>query len=321
MSNRDSTADPEARTSAEDDEDEAATQSGATVPPFSERRLRWQIIRDRTLRWGLAIGVLVMLVVVTAEPYRTGTPFGFSYLAVILAVVLAVGAWMLVNGISARSSTQLPRLTAMIEEEPEQAEARLAWHFSRKPLVKWVRLLLYHRLALLRHHQQRYDETAAICHALLQHHLGPAKRTRRHLLLMLAEAQLERGDALGAFGPIEALHHAPLSLIESLQRLALQTRYELLAGFPQYALWQEPRKRRLAELLPAPHCGALHAMLATAADRCEQRELGDWLWQRTQLLSTQDQLNQFREGRFSVSLVKSPEAVGDDAAGMQQELA
>ena len=50
------------------------------------------------------------------------------------------------------------------------------------------------------------------------------------------------------------------------------------------------RKVAMSELMPAPQCGAMHAMLAVAAQRAQRRPLGDWLHRRAELLCTQEQL-------------------------------
>jgi hypothetical protein len=280
--------------------DSAQSQPRRQAPPFTHRRLRRQLALDAGLRLLVTLGVVAMLVAVSWQA-------GGSWVAVTLAVVLALGAWMLINGISARTSSQLSRLTVMVERDRAGAEDRLAWHLKRMPLLRWVRLLLYHRLALLRHHQQRYDEAAAICQALLGYRLGPAEGTRPSILLLLAEAQIERGDASGAYPAVAALYAMSLPLIESMQRLALQTRYELLAGYPNHALWQHQRKVRLAELMPAGHDGAVHAMLATAADRCQQPALADWFWRRVRLLATDQQRRQFEQGRFTLPITSAAE--------------
>lgn len=278
-----------------------------TAPVFSASRLRWQLRLDLLLRLLVAIGVVGMLLYVADWA-------GGSTLAVVLAVALAIGAWMLINGISARTSSELPRISALIEDAPAEAEDQLAYHLSRRPLLRWVRLMLYHRLALLRHRQGRHTEAAAICHHVLGYKLGPAEGARHHLLLLLAEAQIDRNDPAGAYPAIASLHHASLSLIEAMQRLALQTRYELLAGFPARALWRCAAKVRLAELMPATHNGAIHGMLATAADRCRKPELGRWLWNRVALLATEDQQQRFREGRFSLNVVSPPDDVTGESA-------
>lgn len=272
------------------------------VPSFRPARLEWQVRLDFLLRLGVSVAVVAVLFV--AMDYA-----GTSVLAVMLAVALAIGTWMLVNGVSARTSSELPRLSAMIEDDPAEAEAALARQLRRRPLLRWVRLLLYHRLALLRHRQQRYGETAAICQQLLSHRLGPAEGTRRHLLLLLAESQLERRDLAGAYPALSALHQATLPVMEAMQRLTLQTRYELAAGYPRHALWQWRAKVRLAELMPADHDGAVHAMLATAADRCAQGEPSRWLWDRAALLCDDAQRQRFERGEFSLAVVSPPHDV------------
>src|SRR5690606_16278358 len=109
-----------------------------------------------------------------------------------------------------------------------------------------------------------------------------------------------------AYPPLRELHAMPLSLAEQLQRLALQTRYELLIGRHGEAVRDVKRKVELAELMPAAQCGAMHAMLATAADRARQKELGAWLWERAKLLLTPSQLAQIAAGRFGVTATGEP---------------
>ena len=46
------------------------------------------------------------------------------------------------------------------------------------------------------------------------------------------------------------LRCVPLGLLESLQRLALQTRYEVAAGQHERAIWQVSEKVKMAELMP-----------------------------------------------------------------------
>ncbi|CAN0363210.1 unnamed protein product, partial [Ectocarpus sp. 4 AP-2014] len=138
----------------------------------------------------------------------------------------------------------------------------------------------------LRHRQRRFDEAAEICYALLCEDLrGPAASVKPHLLLMLAESKLESRDPAGAYHALDALYHTRLSLVEALQRLALQTRYELMIGAHDSALHQGKRKIELAELMPLAQCGAMHAMLAYAAEQSGQTKIAAWLWERTKLIS------------------------------------
>lgn len=271
-----------------------------TVPPFTGARLERELNRDVALRWGMvAVAVVVFLVVTAAGAGTMATT--------VVALGLIVAAWLLLNVNSARISRDLPELTPMIESQPAYAEDRLARHLRAKPLMTWVRLMLYHRLAGLRHRQRRFEESLAIAAAVLQRQrrLGPAREARAHLLLMLAEAAMERRDLISAYHALLQLHYTRLSLVEALQRLALQTRYEVMCGYHQRALHRRDQKVQLAELMPAAQCGAVHAILATAATHTRQEGLAHWLWRRAELLCTAEQLSELKTGGFSIGIVDS----------------
>ncbi|MEM9881588.1 MAG: hypothetical protein AAF800_01570 [Planctomycetota bacterium] len=214
------------------------------------------------------------------------------------AVVAAVGVlavWLALGFAGARTMRELPALGNLLDRDPDAGEARLDELQRQKLLPRWVRLMLLHRLAVLRHRQQRFAESAAIAQTVLTTaRPGPAATHRGHLLLLLAEARLELRDLPGAWLALTELYRRPLGLHEALQRLALRTRYELSAGRPDAAVAGIDRKVALAELMPGPQCGALHAMLAAAA-----RDAGrdDWhraLWPRVELLCGAEQLAQMR---------------------------
>ncbi|MFA9479927.1 hypothetical protein ACERK3_16710 [Phycisphaerales bacterium AB-hyl4] len=266
-------------------------------PPFTPERMRRQIIFDSAMHW---LGVLVMvagLIVLLSLAEGGGT------LLTVLPVILVLAGWMMINLISARVSRELPRLSALIGDDPTLAEIQLAEHLRRRPLLRWVRLMLYHHLAMLRHRQRRFAESAAICRAVLDYRLGPARDARPHLLLMMAESTLECRDLGSAYGALNDLHRVRLNLVEAIQRLALQTRYELMAGYDEAVLQSRQQKVNLAELMPAPQCAAMHAMLAIAADRRRDEGLASWLWRRVELLATPEQFERFRVGDFGVGIV------------------
>ena len=228
----------------------------------------------------------------------------------VLPVAVLLAAWLALNLLSASASRELPMIAAMTEHDPPAAERRLAQLMRRPGLLGWVRLMLYHRLAVLRHRQHAFDESAAICAAVLSRRLGPARAARPHLLLMLVEASLERGDHASAYAALSELGQRKLSLVESVQRLALLTRYCLATGQPAHALADLPRRVELAELLPAPQCGAMHAMLGRAAELAGHEQWAQWLWARAELLCTPQQHQRHRAGHFGVALVDAMEPVG-----------
>ena len=210
-----------------------------------------------------------------------------------LLIVLVAASWIAVSVISARVVQQLSSITELMTHDPDEAEAVLAAAIRRRPLQRSVRLLLYHRLAMLRHRQQRLGESSAICQALLGRQHGLAREVRVHLLLMLVEAHLHFHDLHTVYQGLTALHRTPLNLLELLQRMALQVRYEILAGHHRAALVQIDRRLQLAELLPAAQCGLMHLLLATAAQRAANTPLATWLRSRAELLCTADQMAEF----------------------------
>jgi len=277
------------------------------VAPFAPAQLHQQMAVDAMMRWTLVL--LIGLGLASAVWYDLDLS-----IAGIVLLALVIGSWVILNTASARISRALPRLGAMIEAEPAQAEDRLAQLLRVKPLLGWVRLMLYDRLAGLRHRQQQYAESLAICATVLRYRLGPARDARPHLLLMLAEAALERRDMVSAYYALLELYHLRLSLHEALQRLALQTRYEVMCGYDDAALQRAAQKVQLAELMPAAQCGALHAILATAAKRTEARDLAHWLWQRAELLCTHEQLDELKAGGFGTGVV-APAQVATTGSG------
>lgn len=278
--------------SAEAGEDEAQALLTVDLTPGQLRR---DALVDGLLRGLLMSTVIAAAVFVFFFEGGTDTWSAAAVMAVLIV-------WLMVNSISAKVSRELPTIAALLDSDPAAAEDRIARALKRRPLLRWVRLMLAHRLAVLRHRQQRFDDSARLCQAILAYPLGPARQTRPHLLLMLAEAQMQLGQPSAAYPPLRELHGMPLSLAEQLQRLALQTRYELLIGRHAEAVRDAKRKVELAELMPAAQCGVMHAMLATAADRTRQTELAAWLWERARLLLTPAQFAQIAAGRFGVTV-------------------
>ena len=281
--------------------DYSSTDQRPTAQPFSSKQLARQLRVDTALRL-VIVAIAFALLMGALSANASGSLISF------IAILLAVGGWMFVNGLSNRVSVQIPRLTFLIDTDPAAAEQFITQLLAKRPLLRWVRLAIYHRLAILRHRQHRFHEAADICELLLRYRVGPARDARANVLLMLTEARLECRDVLCAYHTLTALSHTRLSLIEHLQRIALQTRYELMIGSHAAALRGADHKIQLIELMPAPQCGAVHAMLATAADHQGQSRLAAWLWQRAELLCTPSQFQNLRQGGFGITLTPTPGA-------------
>jgi len=268
---------------------------------FTPDRFARQIAFDDTMR-GLLIGGVVLAILLTLL-----LP-GMEVISGLLAPAVVLGLWLWMSVSTARVARSLAGFSELMANQPKQAEDALGDMLKAKPVMRWARLLSYHRLAGLRHLQRRFAETSAICLCLLSQPLkGPAAATRPHLLLMLAEAQLEVGNLAGAYHALAHLQQTKLGLTQSLQRLAIQTRYEVTIGANDAVMHRARAKVELAELMPAKHCAAMHAMLATAAERAGQTRQSDWLWERTRLLAEPELIEQLQKGRFAFGVVEHNE--------------
>ena len=266
--------------------------------PFDPERFAKQMALDDMLR------AMLIAMVVAAMGLTLVLP-GAAVISGLLAPAVVLGLWIWVSISTAKVARSLTSFGQLMAAEPGKAEAALNEMLKARPVMRWARLLSYHRLAGVRHLQKRFSETAAICLCLLNQPLkGPAAATRPHLLLMLAEAQLEVGNLPGAYHALAHLQQTRLGLAQSLQRLAIQTRYELAIGAYDSAMHHARAKVELAELMPAKHCALMHAMLATAAQGAGQTKQSDWLWQRTRLLADPALAQQLQRGGFGLPIVE-----------------
>lgn len=285
------------------------SESSASSKPFDPAGFAKQLAFDDAVRSAM----IAVAVVAAGLALLMPTMNVWSGL---VAPGVVVGLWLWWSTSTAKAGQSLAQVGDLMTSDPDQAERLIQAALSRRPVMRWARLLSYHRLAGLRHLQRRFNESAAICLCLLNQPLkGPAAAVRPHLLLMLAEAQLESGNLHGAYHALAHLQQSRLSLNEALQRLALQTRYEVAAGAYDTALNKSRAKVELAELMPAPLCTAMHAMLATAAGRTGHDKLANWLWERTRLLAPADLLEQIQQGRFAFGVVEYNEPTPNTGPG------
>ncbi len=248
------------------------------LPEFSVRRMRMQLMVDALYRIGL-------LLLIAAAPVSMVLLDESGLVATVILMAMIVATWLWLGTINARVLQQLDNLLILIEQDQAQAEAMLATLLQQRGLMRWVRLLLYQRMALLRHRQQRFDEAVQVVRAMLGRNMGPAESVRASLLLLLVEADLKTGQMHEAYQGLCALAVRPLPLIEQVQRMALQTQYEVMMGYDSAALYDVWRKVSLAELMPPAQCGAWHAQMAQAAKHARQQGLAQWLSERARLLS------------------------------------
>ncbi len=269
--------------------------SARTCPPFEPSRLRRELFIDTASRWSAVVLVILAILI-----FQTGLSAMDFWLLMIPVVIL----WVAISAPSAKVIPLLPQISLWLEQDMPAAEAAIAESLARRPLNRQLRIQLYHRLAILRHYQSKLDESSAIAHALLAMPLGMSERHRPQLLLILIEARLLRNDLPGAYVGLLELSRLRLGLLESLQHLALRTRYEVAAGYGAQALADLPRKIHYAQMLPAVQCGAIHLLLAAAARQMNDTQLYDWLIRRAELLCEPNVMADFHQGRLGFGVEK-----------------
>ncbi len=291
---------PDAAPETPAEADLEANTGEAGLPAFDHRRLRREITRDRALRLLIAglVGAGVFFFV-GWMPGRAGVTESWGLL---VSGLLVLGVWITLSVGNARAAGAARGLLTMIEHDPVGIEHALSGLVQRRGLVGWVRVMIYHTWAALRHRQGNHTEAAAVCHDVLLQNLGPGEGARPALLLMLAESSLECGNPAAAYPALCGLYTVPLTLIQALQRMGLQLRYEVTLGEDEAALRQWHGKTDMAELMPAPLSGATHAMLAVAAARQHHPEIAAWLDARARLLCTDEQLDGLRKQGLALGL-------------------
>ena len=202
--------------------------------------------------------------------------------ALALTAVAVAWVWLSIN--SARNSqiaASSPSLIASGQfEEAEKQIDRATRTFS---LFRIAKLQSLHQLAMLRHAQRRWQESAALCRALLGQRLGVRSLSRASRLI-LAESLLEMNDLRGAYEAIVGLYHDRLPLREAMMLLASQLDYEARIGAWGRMMHAAPTKVQLAEMMPANHAARAQALLALAAMKMGRSDWANWLRGRVELL-------------------------------------
>jgi hypothetical protein len=251
-----------------------------TALPFNPATLEYQLNRDAVIRWAAIIGMIFAYFGV----HMTAGVVANLFMAILIGLMTLWIAFNITTGTIARS---LIKITAAIDSNPQLAETLVALGLRSSPLTSGTRLLLYHRLAVLRYRQKRYQETAELAAALIHIDDGSLRSVRANLLLILAECRIRSRDLTGAYYALGELVYLKLSLSESLQRLLLQTHYEVLAGHSLSAVTGWRDKIEMADMMPAQQASALHELVGLAAQQQDLAELGAWLLERSRLLAAQ----------------------------------
>ena len=203
------------------------------------------------------------------------------------AALAAVGGiWIALSITSARSSRLALDSPALIATgQFEEAERLIDQAMRAFSLFGPAKLRALHQLAVLRHAQQRWQEAAAICRALLRQRLGINRGLMTPSRLILAESLLELDDLPGSYMAVRDLYSQQLSLEEVLNVLSLQTDYEAKIGAWDKLFSGAATKVQLAELMPSAPAARVQALLALAAMKSGRPDWADWLRRRCELLT------------------------------------
>jgi hypothetical protein len=138
------------------------------------------------LRW-----MLISAIVLAPLIDRTG----FSA----MSVLMLVGAiWLVLSFRSVRGSRVAADSSSLIAAgEYDRAEENITEAMNSFSIFRTVKLMSLHHLALLRHAQNRWRESALLCQALLSQRPSAIRGLDRSSRLILAEALLELGDLHG----------------------------------------------------------------------------------------------------------------------------
>lgn len=249
---------------------------------YAISRIRRDLTLGAFVRFLLLGAALACLLV---GPFVTGgTLSGF--------VLLVIGViWLALSFRSARGSQMAQMSSSLIATgQWERAEQQIEQSLRTFSLYRTNKLLSLHHLALLRHAQNRYQESALLCRALLGQRLGRMNALSKSSRLILADALLEMGDVRGAYDAFIRLHDERLSLGEAVQLLVTEMDYGSRVGAWNHMLASLMTKVQLAELMPTQSAATVQALLALAAKKADRQDVSDWLRRRAELLVDAEEL-------------------------------
>lgn len=203
--------------------------------------------------------------------------------------IVAFWIWLSLNSArSSRTAAESPSLIAA--GQFDEAERNIELTVRTFSLFRPVKLQALHHLALLRHAQRRWQESALLSRALLRQRLGSLQPISKPTLLLLADSLLEMGDVRGAYEAIAGLYRERLSLPEVLNLLAIQLEYSTRIGAWPSMLENVMDKVQLTELMPPPIAARAQAAMALAAHKVGRQDLCGWLRARVELLTNVQKL-------------------------------
>lgn len=203
----------------------------------------------------------------------------------IIALSVVGAVWIVLFVQSLRSSRLVADSPSLIAAgQFDIAEAQIDTALRSFSIFRAVKLLGLHHLAALRHAQNRWQDAATLCRALLAQRRVATQGIGRSTQLMLADSLLELDDVPGVGGTLTHLYSQRLSLGEALSLLLVQLDYESRLGAWQDMMRGVSTKATLAELMPTTKSARAQAFLALAARNTGRADWESWLRRRVELL-------------------------------------
>lgn len=239
-----------------------------------------RIRRDLTIG-ALLRGFLIASAAACVLLPLAGTRFNGAGLLVVIGALWIVLGYRSMKG--SRLAADSPFLIA--SGRFDEAESRIDAALRSFSLFKAGKLVSLHHLALLRHAQRRWQESALLCRELLGQRLGSMVGLSKPSMLLLADDLLRLGDLRGAYESLGRLYSQRLNLAEALTLQELQLEYLACIGAFEPMVQQMGTKVQMAELMPSPHAARTQAFLALAAMKTARQALAQWLKRRVELLA------------------------------------
>jgi len=247
------------------------------------------------LRRDLTLSAALKLVLALAAIMCVLLPLGMGgYSGPLLLTVLAT-VWLILSYQSMKGSRLAMASPGLIAQgRLEDAEQQIEHALKSFSLFRTGKLLSLHHLAMLRHAQRRWEDSAQLSKELLKQRLKSLGHVERQSRLLLADALLEMGDLNGAYAAIAQLYSQRLTLAEALNLLVVQLDYQARISAWGQMFDGVAIKVQLSELMPAPKAARVQALLALAARKVDRQDWAQWLRKRAELLADVGEMTKAR---------------------------
>lgn len=232
-----------------------------------------------TLSWTAHLVLAALVLGATVLASITGLPP-----ALLAAIPCTIWVVLAING--AKETRSAMGWTALIAaghlDEAERQIERTIRSFS---LIRSVKLLSLHQLAVVRMAQRKWAEAAELSRAMLSFRMGRDRSLAKASLLVLGAAAVRLNDLNQAHAALAQIRSLPLTLDEQLALLACECAYLAKAGHFRELTGGLDEKARLAELMSTETAAQTQAFLALAARRCGRDDWHGYLKRRCELLT------------------------------------